>query len=290
VTLRLAGAESNVAIGLARLGHAVEWLGRVSRDRFGDLVLRELAAEGVDTSHAVRDDAPTGLMFVEQRTADVTQVEYRRAGSAGSRVTADDVAPAIARAPRLVHLTGITAALSPTLPAVVAEIAKSASAVGSLVSLDVNHRSRLWTRDAARTALADIVPHTGVVIASEDELELAVPADVTGEDAAVEHLLARGVHQVAVKRGHRGASLHTAEGRVDLPAVAVTAVDPIGAGDAFTAGLLSGSLDELDAPARLERAVLTGAFAVSSHGDWEGAPRRDELDLLRVHRSGTTLR
>jgi len=290
VVPRLAGAESNVAVGLARLGHAVAWVGRVGRDGFGDLILRELAAEGVDTGHAVRDDAPTGLMFVERRTADLTRVEYRRAGSAGSRLTAQDVAPALARGPRLVHLTGITAALSPSMPGTVARVAAEAVAAGALVSLDVNHRAGLWSREAARAALAPLVARCTVVIASEDELELVVPSEVSGEKAVVAHLLADGVEQVAVKRGPRGASLHTAAGRVDLPAVEVTAVDPIGAGDAFTAGLLSGVLEGLDPSARLERAVVAGAFAASSHGDWEGAPRRDELDLLRVHRPGDTLR
>jgi 2-dehydro-3-deoxygluconokinase len=81
--MHIAGAESNVAIALSRLGHRSAWAGRVSTDELGEYVLRRLRGEGVDTDGAVRDaERPTGLMFLEQRTADVTRVQYHRAGSA----------------------------------------------------------------------------------------------------------------------------------------------------------------------------------------------------------------
>ena len=287
-TVRLAGAESNVAIGLSRLGHRVAWAGRVGTDPFGELVLRQLRAEGVGTGSAVIDpDRPTGLMFVEQRTADLTRVEYRRAGSAGSALQVDDVAGALASRPRVLHLTGITAALSPSARETAAWAAREAAASGVFVSVDVNYRSRLWTREQAREVLTPLAAGAALVIASDDELDLVADG---GEDAAVATLLAGGVQQVAVKRGHLGASVHTATGRVDIPGVAVTAVDPIGAGDAFTAGFLSGVLDGLGPDACLARGATTGAFAVSTRGDWEGAPTRAELALLDHHTPGATVR
>ena len=287
-TTRLAGAESNLAIGLARLGHRVAWAGRVGADRFGELVLGQLRAEGVDTSYAVVDaERATGLMFVEQRTADLTRVEYRRAGSAGSALHIDDVRDALSAAPRVLHLTGITPALSESARACVAWAAANAAAAGILVSLDVNHRSRLWSREAARDVLTPLAAHARLVIASDDELDLVAAGS---ESHAVASLLALGVQQVAVKRGALGATVHTADGRLDLPALAVTAIDPIGAGDAFSAGFLSGVLDGLDPAGCLERAVTTGAFAVSTRGDWEGAPTRAELPLLWAHTPGATLR
>lgn len=285
---RVAGAESNVAVGLARLGHAVAWVGRVGADGFGSLVLRVLRGEGVDTDHVVVDPSrPTGLMFVEQRTADVTRVEYRRSASAGSALRREDVEVALAQRPRLLHLTGITTALSRSARDCVLWAAETANAAGSMVTLDVNYRSRLWSREQAREVLTPLAEHTAYVIASEDELDLVAggpEADAVGE------LLGRGVLAVAVKRGARGASLYTRAGRVDLPALPVTALDPVGAGDAFCAGLLSGVLDGLEPAESLRRATVTGAFAASVRGDWEGAPTRAELPLLDQHAPGATLR
>jgi 2-dehydro-3-deoxygluconokinase len=288
LTPDLAGAETNVAIGLSRLGHPVEWLGRVGADVFGAEVLRTLRAEGVMVGHAVVDQsAPTGLMFLEQRTADLTRVEYRRAGSAGSRLQPDDLWPTVMERLRILHLTGITPALSGSAAATVARAAELASAAGVLVSLDVNHRDRLWSRDDASAALRPLLPHVGLLVAGEDELDLV--ADGV-EDRAVDELLTSGVQQVAVKRGSAGATLHTSQGRVDAAAVPVTAIDPVGAGDAFCAGLLSAVLDGLDPGERLDRAVLMGAWAVSTDGDWQGLPDRTELPGLATHRSGETLR
>lgn len=304
--VRLAGAESNVAIGLARLGHRVGWVGRVGADRFGDLVVRTLRGEGVETAHAVVDpERPTGLMFVEQRSADLARVDYRRAGSAGSALHADDLVAALAARPRVLHLTGITPALSDSAREAVSDTVVAARRDGILVCLDVNFRSQLWSRERASAVLAPLAGRVDVVVAGDDELGLVRPgtpadvadvadltdvADAREEAAIVSALLSGGVRQVAVKRGARGASLFTGDGRVDAPALAVTAVDPIGAGDAFTAGLLSGLLDGLPPGECLARAAVTGAFAVSSHGDWEGAPTRAELSLLAGQARGGTLR
>jgi 2-dehydro-3-deoxygluconokinase len=285
---RLAGAESNVAIGLARLGHDVRWAGRVGQDVFGDLVLRELQAEGVGTGAARRDpDAPTGLMFTETRTADVVRVEYRRAGSAGSRLDTADVEAALEQPPKILHLTGITPALSGSAATAVGRAAEIASAAGVLVSLDVNYRSRLWSTAQAIAALRPLVRHTQLLIASEDELGLLADGD---EEDAVAELLGRGVTRVVVKRGADGATLWGPAGRSDVSALAVTAVDVVGAGDAFSAGLVSGLLDGLGDDAALARANTLGAVAVSTHGDWEGLPRRRELDQLAGASTGSTHR
>jgi 2-dehydro-3-deoxygluconokinase len=124
------------------------------------------------------------------------------------------------------------------------------------------------------------------VIASEDEIELAVPA---GTADPVGALLEAGVEEVVLTAGARGASRHAADGVEHVAAVPVPTVDPVGAGDAFAAGYLSGRLDGLPAADRLARAVTTGAFAVAARGDWEGAPRRADLALVAAP-DGTTLR
>ncbi|WP_406222657.1 sugar kinase [Streptomyces canus] len=289
--LSVAGAESNVAIGLARLGHRVRWAGRVGADELGALVLRTLRAEGVDIDHAVTDDTdrPTGLLLTEPRLGTLTRVSYYRAGSAGSAVSPADVLPALTPGARILHLTGITPALSPSAAEAVLAAATTAREAGITVCLDVNHRSRLWSTDRARTALRPLLDHTDLLIASEDELPLVLEQPGADEAEAVKGILAAGVTEVVVKRGARGATSVTADGATDRAARQVDAVDLVGAGDAFVAGYLSGLLDGADIPARLHRAVTTAAFAVATRGDWEGLPTRDELGLFDQP-DGTTIR
>ncbi|ELP65324.1 kinase, PfkB family [Streptomyces turgidiscabies Car8] len=289
--LSVAGAESNVAIGLARLGHRVRWAGRVGADELGALVLRTLRAEGVDIDHAVTDDTgrPTGLLLTEPRLGTLTRVSYYRAGSAGSAVSPADVLPALAAGARILHLTGITPALSASAAEAAPAAAAAARDAGVTVCLDVNFRSRLWTTDEARTALRPLLERTDLLIASEDELPLVLERPGAAESEAVRGILAAGVAEVVVKRGARGATSFTADGATDRAARQVEAVDLVGAGDAFVAGYLSGVLDGADVPARLHRAVTTAAFAVATRGDWEGLPTRDELGLLDEP-DGTTIR
>ena len=274
VTPSVAGAESNVAIGLARLGHRVEWAGRLGADECGELILRTLRAEGVGVTHVRRDPAPTGIMVHEQRLPGVAIVDYHRAGSAGSRLDGSEVEATLEEGPpRVLHVTGVTAALSGTARGALATITRRARDRGTLVSLDLNYRRRLWSRVEAAKTLRSLLPWVDVVIASEDELGLV--ADDPAE------LLDAGVEQVVVKRGARGAVGH-ARGQfaVEVPAPVVTAVDAVGAGDAFCAGFLSGLLEGLPLPDRLARGVRLGAFAVTGRGDWEHLPRRAELSLL----------
>ncbi|MFC9679563.1 sugar kinase [Streptomyces sp. NPDC056948] len=289
--LSVAGAESNVAIGLARLGHRVRWAGRVGADELGALVLRTLRAEGIDTEHAAVDDTgrPTGLLLTEPRLGTLTRVSYYRAGSAGSAVSPADVLPALASGSRVLHLTGITPALGPSAAEAVHAAAEAARDAGMTVCLDVNHRSRLWSHDRARTTLRPLLAHIDLLVASEDELPLVLERPAAAESEAVHSLLSAGVGEVVVKRGARGATSFTAEGATDRAARQVDAVDLVGAGDAFVAGYLSGLLDGADIPARLHRAVTTAAFAVATRGDWEGLPTRDELGLFDEP-DGTTIR
>lgn len=309
LAMHVAGAESNVAAGVARLGYRVAWAGVVGADPHGQFIVRQLRSEGIEVLH--REDAgrSTGVMFLEQRTADVTRAFYYRAGSAGSTLSRDDVEKAFAGGGtvRVLHLTGITAALSPMARQAVQYAAERAAAEGVVVSLDVNYRSKLWSRDEARAVLTPLARHATILIASDDELDLvsAAPDTPCGPDdrtpgsaeesAAVEaaraaQLLGCGIREVVVKRGAAGAGVYTAEGRWDTAALAVTSIDTVGAGDAFSTGYLSALLAGEDVAGRLQRGVLAGAFAVSTAGDWEGLPSRAELGLLATTQSGTTER
>ena len=281
--LSVGGAESNLAIGLSRLGHRVAWIGRVGADEFGALVRRTLAAEGVDGRVVVDAAAPTGLMVKARRTPDVTQVNYYRAGSAGSRLAPDDVDPALVAAARVVHLTGITPALSPSARAAVRFAVAAAREAGVPVSLAVNYRRGLWTPEAAATELAELVALSDIVFASESEAAMLVPG--ASAEALAAGLAALGPGQALVTRGAAGA-VAAVDGTVLVaPAVPVVAVDPVGAGDAFAAGYLSALLDGEPPAARLHRATLAGAFAVTVPGDWEGLPSRADLAVLATEES-----
>ncbi|WP_246102688.1 sugar kinase [Streptomyces piniterrae] len=322
----IAGAESNVAIGLARLGHRVRWSGAVGADEAGQLVLRTLRAEGVEVSGATTDpDAPTGLILFEPRLPELTRVHYYRAGSAGSRLDPGTIERALSAAPpRVLHLTGITPALSPTARAAAHGSLQLARRHGALVCLDVNFRARLWTARQASEVLREWLPYVDILIASHDELPLCLPTGedglpepgaveptvggpgttsdpattgapaITGDPSAAfaaqaEQLLNLGIGEVVVKLGADGATAFTHDGSLHRPAKPVRAVDAVGAGDAFVAGYLSALLDGEEPAVRLERAVTTGAFAVASPGDWEGAPTRAELGMLGAH-PGTVVR
>lgn len=278
-SLSVAGSEGNVAVGLARLGHRVRWVSAVGDDALGRLVMRAYAAEGVDTS-AVRIDpaAPTGILVSEQRLPGIARVDYHRSGSAGSSLTTADATSALKDLPRIVHVTGITPALSQEAAAAVQTAVSEARRAGARVSLDVNYRSRLWAPAAARAALVPLLSDVDVLIADPEELSVLVPEG--DEVSRVAQLHEAGPSEVVIKRGAEGASASLEGEQVNRPARRVTAVDSIGAGDAFVAGYLSATLDGLDLGARLERANVAGAFAVSSTGDWEGLPRRAELGLL----------
>lgn len=273
------GAETNVAIGLSRLGHRTAWIGRLGSDPVGAMVRDGLRAEGVDVSYVrVDDEQPTALMLREHRTADRVRVSYYRRGLAGSRLRPDDIDADLLTASKLVHVTGITPALSDSARAAVHHAIELARSAGSLVSFDLNYRAALWSPEAAGAKFESLVRLANLVFAGADEAALVV-GDRAPEQAA-KALAELGPDQVVLKLGPDGA-LGLVDGElVSSAAMPVSCVDPVGAGDAFVAGYLSGMLDGLPLDERLRRGNVCGGFAVSVSGDWEGVPRRHELGMF----------
>ncbi|HET7723562.1 MAG TPA: sugar kinase [Propionibacteriaceae bacterium] len=259
----VAGAEANVAIGLARLGHRSGWVGCVSDDDLGTWVTATLAAEGVDTTYVRRvRDAAAGAMVLVDPTDHARRVTYLRRGSAGSRLTSGDAIAPLDDGVRWVHLTGITPALSDSARDAWVALARAAKARRVPVCLDVNFRPALWSRQEAAEAMASVRGLVDLLVASDDEVDLV-------DDP--------GIPLTVLKRGSEGATLVTAEGELDVPAEPVPVVDVIGAGDALCAGLLSGLLDGLDPVAALHRGSWVAGRCVSSAGDWEGLPYREDV-------------
>lgn len=283
-SLGVVGSESNVAIGLRRLGHSVRWVSRIGDDPMGRLVVRTLRAEDVDVaSVSVVQGAPTGLIFFDTTAFGRRRAVHRRHGSAATHLGPADLKAPLEMGAKVLHVSGITPALSESCRSAVAETLSAAHAKGWITSLDVNHRPALWTDEEAAGALRPLLPWVRVLIASVSELPLM--ADGQREDDRIAAL--RDVPWVAVKRGALGASLYADGRQFHREAVPVVEVDPVGAGDAFTAGLISGLLDDLGPDASLDRACALGAAVAASSGDWEGLPTR--LDLARVPARGDLL-
>jgi 2-dehydro-3-deoxygluconokinase len=245
VTVSAGGAESNVAIGAAALGIRSAWLSRVGDDPLGRLVVDTVRRRGVDTT-LVRVDAtrPTGLM-IKQPAPSGSRVYYYRAGSAASFLSCADVAGV--ETPRIVHVSGITAALSDAARELVGAVLAGAL-TGAATSFDVNYRPTLWpSQDAAASALLALARTAHIVMVGRDEAE-TLWGTATAED--VRELLPDVAHLV-IKDGSAEA-VEFASGkvwRVDTPPVDV--VEPVGAGDAFAAGWIAGWLREEPPPARL---------------------------------------
>ncbi|WP_243716079.1 sugar kinase [Actinomadura darangshiensis] len=279
VRLGMSGAETNVAIGVRRLGVPSAWIGRVGEDPMGEIIAGELRAEGVDVT-ALRTDgaAPTGLMVKERRTSKVSRVFYVRSGSAGSRLSPDDVSRELVEGARALHITGITLALSESARAAVHHAIGIARDAGVLVSFDVNHRTGLWSAEEAVEHYRATAMLADVVFASHDEARMLV-GDL-GAAASAAAMGGLGPEQVVIKQGELGFTARIHGREYAAPAVAVPVVDPVGAGDAFVAGYLASLVRGEPPEAALRTANALGAFAVSVPGDWEGLPSVAELPLV----------
>lgn len=277
-TYGIGGAESNVAIGAARLGCAVTWIGRIGNDASGAFIERTLRAEGIDTK-AVRDDSFTGVMVKHQRIAGRSVVDYHRRGSAGSRLSAPDLELDRIGEVAMIHLTGITPALSPTARAASFAAAEAARTAGVRVSLDLNYRSKLWGPREAGPILRALVAKSDLVFAGPDEARLVLGASADDPDADVARLLqALGPQEVIIKDGDRGARSRCADEAFTQAPTSVNVIDPVGAGDAFVAAYLARSLTGAPPADRLALASRAGAFAVATQGDCEGLATEAELD------------
>jgi 2-dehydro-3-deoxygluconokinase len=277
VAATFAGAEANVAIGLARLGHSVKYLTVVGADPFGKAILLRMKAEGVDVS-SCRGSArgPTGVMFKEREDPQSPRVLYYRRGSAFAELVEWTVEPAWRDAGQI-FLTGITPALGEGCRRLVTDVVREARERGIPVWLDPNFRAKLWAGEAFATVVGELLPYVDTVLPNEEDARW-----LTGETeprAVARRLMDRGVRRVVFKAGERGAFVFAEEGEAHCERFAVArVVDPVGAGDGFDAGFLSGDLERLDATACLRRGHAVAARVCETLGDWEGLPTRGELE------------
>ena len=278
---RTAGAETNVAIGLARLGLKVGWASRLGTDSMGRYLIAAMKAEGIDCSHVICDATQrTGFQF-KGRVTDGSDppVEYHRKGSAASQMTPDDVDVDWLRSARHLHATGVFAAISTTsLPAAIKTM-DVMRAAGRSISFDPNLRPTLWaSTEVMRTAINDLAARADWVLPGIEE-GLLLTGETTPEGVA-QFYRRLGARLVVVKLGAEGAYYDSdvaGTGRVEgFPVREV--IDTVGAGDGFAAGVVSALLEGRTVPDAVRRGAWIGARAVQVLGDTEGLPTRAQLN------------
>ncbi|WP_306189592.1 MULTISPECIES: sugar kinase [unclassified Streptomyces] len=283
----IGGAESNVACTLAAAGHSVRWVGRVGADGFGDHLVETIGSYGVDVSAVRRDPArPTGIYFrtAGDRATDAHEVAYYRAGSAASAMAVGNVDTAALGACRVLHLSGITAALSDDCLALMRAL--TAPRPGRpLVSFDVNFRPGLWRDADGPGVLLELARRADLVFVGDDEAREAW--GLHGGRAVREAL--PEPETVVVKHGAGGATafdrntdgLEDGDGHATfVRAPEVDVVAHVGAGDAFAAGFLSATLRGLPVRDRLRHGHLMAAAALTVPGDLAAPAARDHADRL----------
>lgn len=254
------GAESNVAAHVAALGHRTAWFSRLGDDPLGHRVASQLAHRQVDVAAVVFDEQhPTGVYFKDPGHG----VSYYRAGSAASRLSRADVDVVPLAGVRILHLSGITAALSPSAAAFLDGIIDRAHTEGVLVSFDVNHRLALWDCATAAGILESFARRADLVFTGRDEAEslwgTVTPAEIRARFSDVPELV--------IKDGDIGATVYLADAEFFEPSAVVDVVDVVGAGDAFAGGYLAAVFDGANPTERLREGHRRAALTLRTTGD-----------------------
>ena len=278
---RTAGAETNVAIGLSRLGLKVGWASRLGTDSMGRALLAAMRAEGIDCSHVITDPTQrTGFQF-KGRVTDGSDppIEYHRKGSAASHMGPADVDEAWLRSARHLHATGVFAAISDTSLQAALKSMEVMRAAGRTISFDTNLRPTLWSStESMRHWVNELASRADWVLPGIEE-GLLLTGHGKPEDVA-KFYRERGAKLVVVKLGAEGAYYDSdvaGTGRVDgFPVKEV--IDTVGAGDGFAAGVVSALLEGRSVPDAVRRGAWIGARAVQVLGDTEGLPTRAQLE------------
>lgn len=275
------GAETNVAALLARLDRHTAWCGALPATALGRRVAGELRRAGVDDSGiAWCTTGRIGTYYVEfSQPPRPTQVIYDRADSCAAQLGSDEVRWDTLLATRLLHLTGITPALSPGCRILTAAIVERARMAGVAVSFDVNFREKLWSAAEAAATLLPLFSGVELLFCSQADAQRVFGC--SGTPAAILEQVKQlsGAHNVVMSIGDGGVLAATCKGMLDVGGVPVGIVDRLGAGDALAAGVIDGWLDG-DLAEGLRRGAVLAALALSQHGDMVVTTRAELASLL----------
>jgi 2-dehydro-3-deoxygluconokinase len=287
---RIAGAESNVAIGVSRLGHKAGWISQVSDDEMGDFLINSIRAEGVDTTRVTRTSmAPTGILVKERVRESETQVYYYRHGSAASLLTKGQMDWDYINQAKILHISGITPFLSDSCYEVTKSLIEYGRSNQIFISFDPNLRMKLINQvPNPKEMLIDIAKGVDLFMPGIDEA--AYLFDTRNPEEIFDRCFELGVKQIVLKDGERGTyyANHDDRGFVESTKVKQV-VDPVGAGDGFAAGVLSALLEGMTLENAVERGSVIGAIVVSTEGDIEGLPTKRQLERF-LHKNQDVIR
>ncbi|MGG3914990.1 sugar kinase [Rossellomorea vietnamensis] len=281
-SMQFGGAESNVAIGLNRLGYQSRWISRLGEDEFGDAMESFIRGEGVDVSHVTRDKiAPTGVFFKEFRRMNDTRVYYYRKESAASKMSPEMLNEDAISDATFLHLTGITPALSKSCRDTMEKAISLAKNSGTQIVFDPNLRLKIWQdEESARHFIKMYAAASNIVLPGLEEAEFLFGVSTPEEYVKQFHSI--GCNTVIMKLGKEGSIISSSS----VPITRVKGftvervIDPIGAGDAFAAGVLSGLIDGIGLHEAARRGNAMGALVTMVNGDSEGLPNRRDLELF----------
>ncbi|GIO24873.1 sugar kinase [Oceanobacillus sp. J11TS1] len=277
---KIAGAETNTLIGLAKLGHQTSWISKVGNDELGAKIVSAVRGEGVETTYVKKDkNASTGIFLKEKTNAQTTSIFYYRKDSAASKMTPEDIEKVDVSDTKYLYVTGITPALSKSCKEAIFALIHKAKQERVTIVFDPNIRKKLLDIDSGVELIKKIIGLSDIVLPGKAEGEFLFTTTDSTEIA--KHCRHLGAGTVVVKLGEKGAYFENSEenGMVDAYAVPYV-VDPVGAGDGFAAGLLSGLLDELTWKEAVKRACAVGALVTQVDGDIEGLPTRNQLQAF----------
>lgn len=270
------GAESNVAIGVARLGHRAGWFGALGSDPVGTMIYKAIRGEGVDVSRAVISSAaPTGMM-IRENTAGKSSVYYYRKGSAASMMHVEQLDESYIRNAKILHVTGITAAISPSALACVEQAMDVARSAGVKVSFDPNLRLKLWTLEEARGVLLRLAEKADYFLPGLDELKLLYDTEA---DETVFSELSR-LQAISIIKGGPDLTYVLEHGTLtEVPYFkAEQVLDTVGAGDGFCAGFIAGLLKGHTTVEAVRLGNLMGSMVIQAVGDWEALPTWEQVE------------
>jgi fructokinase len=281
-TARPGGAPANVAVAAARLGSEAAFVGSVGEDLFGDLILRTLEAEGVDTSAVRRCEPPTrtSIAFVEISGGERSFTFYRSDPAADELLSAEDVSEEAFSWASFVNFGSIPLIKDPARSAIHRAV-ELAEELDIPVAFDVNFREHLWeSAEAAREVVNPLLDRSQIVKLSDDEISPLLGTQRAEEAAKI--LLDRGVALVFVSLGPEGAFYATKDFEGEVPSFEAEVLDPTGAGDAFLAAALvrlsEGEWDEETVRKAARRGTAAGTIACTDYGAMRALPTKDELD------------
>jgi len=280
----IAGAESNVAIGVKRLGFKLGWISKLGKDPLGDYVEFFVRGEGVDVSQVRRDaEHRTGLLIKEMHTTKEPKVFYYRDNSAASHLAKEDIDEEYIKKAKHLHLTGITPALSQSAQQAFFEALRVARENDLKISFDPNLRLKLWDNVAEmREIMLKIIPQVDVLLPGVEEGEILLGLSDPEEIIKGFYKMMEPESLIVLKIGAEGALYYQGDQIKHVEPYCVDKiVDLIGAGDAFAAGLISGLLRELPIKDAVELANLVGALCITVKGDIEGLPTWEQVEVYQ---------